>query len=95
VYQLVIRKGAQKTIARQSRPVGEQMIKEIDLLRIDPDDPALDIERVTGGPELRLKFKGAARQFRAIFLRDDGSRTIDVRVIAPRGQVYDQRRLRR
>ena len=45
--------------------------------------------------ERRLKFKAAAWQFRAIFLRDADSRTIDVRVIVPRGQVYDRRRLRR
>lgn len=95
MYRLTIRKGAQKTIARQSRPVREQMIREIDQLEADPDDPTLDVERVIGGPEWRLRFKGPAHRFRAIFLRDEGGKTLDVRAIAPRGEVYRPRRLRR
>jgi mRNA-degrading endonuclease RelE of RelBE toxin-antitoxin system len=58
MYRVTIRKGAQKTIARQSRPVREQMIKEIDQLEADPDDPALHVERLVGGSEWRLRFKG-------------------------------------
>ena len=95
MYRLTIRKGAQKTLARQSRPVREQMIREIDQLEANPDDPALTIERVVGGPEWRLRFKGPAHRFRAIFLRDDIERTLDLRAIAPRGEVYRPRRLRR
>jgi mRNA-degrading endonuclease RelE of RelBE toxin-antitoxin system len=95
MYRLTIRKGAQKSIARQSRPVREQMIKEIDQLQVDPDDSALDVERVVGGPEWRLRFKGPAYRFRAIFVRDDVGRTLDVRAIAPRGEIYRPRRLRR
>ena len=95
MYRLTIRKGAQKTIARQSRPVREQMIKEIDQLEADPDDPALDVERVVGGSEWRLRFKGPAHRFRAIVVRDDVTTTLDIRAIAPRGEVYRPRRLRR
>ena len=95
MFRLSIRKGAQKAIARQTKRVREQMVAELDLLQADPDDARLDVDRITGGPELRLKFKGPAHQFRAIFLRDDASRIIDVRAIGSRGQVYDPRRLRR
>jgi mRNA-degrading endonuclease RelE of RelBE toxin-antitoxin system len=89
---ITIRKGARKTIARQSRPVREQTISEIDRLEADPDDPMLEVERLVGGPEWRLRFKGPAHRFRAIFVRDDPERTLDVRVIAPRGEVYRPRR---
>jgi mRNA-degrading endonuclease RelE of RelBE toxin-antitoxin system len=95
MYRLTIRKGAQKTIARQSRPVREQMISEIDRLGADPDDPLLGVERLVGGAEWRLRFKGPAHGFRAIFVRDDVERTLDLRVVAPRGEVYRPRRLRR
>jgi hypothetical protein len=95
MYRLTIRKGAQKTIARQSGPVREQMVREIDRLETDPGDPALDVERVLDGAEWRLRFKGPAHRFRAIFVRDDLERTLDVRAIAPRGEVYRPRRLRR
>lgn len=95
MYRLTIRKGAQKTIARQSRPVREQMTSEIDRLETDPDDPMLGVERLVGGPEGRLRFKGPAHRFRAIFVRDDVERTLDVRTIGPRGEVYQPRRRRR
>jgi hypothetical protein len=55
VHRLTLRKGAQKTIAHQSRPVREQMIREIDQLEADPDDPTLDVEHMVGGPEWWLR----------------------------------------
>ena len=95
MFRLSIRRPAQRTIGRQAKPVREHMIMELDRLEQDPDDPTLNIEPVSGGDRLRLRFKGPARHFRAIFLRDDAAKTIEVLVVAPRGQVYDQRRLRR
>ena len=95
MYELTIRKSAQKAIARQSRSVREQMIGEIDRLAGDPDDPVLDVQPLVGGTEWRLRFKGSAAQFRAIFTRDDRQRSLDIRVIRPRGEVYGPRRLRR
>jgi hypothetical protein len=71
------------------------MSKETDQLEADPDHPALDVERMVGGPEWRLRFRGPAHRFRAILVRDDGASTLDVRAIAPRGEVHRPRRLRR
>lgn len=84
-----------EAIARQTRRVREGMISEIDRLEVDPDDPLLDVERLVGGSEWRLRFRGLAHRFRAIFVRNDDERSLDIRTISTRGEAYRPRRLRR
>lgn len=95
MYDLSIKKQAAKAIARQQPAVRAQMVNDLEALASNPDDPDLDVEAIVGTPYLRLKFRNPTRLFRAIFIRDDEVRIIDVRAVEPRGQVYDVRRLQR
>lgn len=95
MYELAVKKRALKAMLSQPAPIRNRMIEQIDRLAGNPDDAGLDIERIAGSPLLRLKFSSPAGQFRAIFERDDDARQIIVKVVEPRGQAYDVRRLRR
>lgn len=95
MYDLSIKKQAAKAIARQQPAVRAQMVADLEALASDPDDPDLDVEAIIGTPYLRLKFRSPAHMFRAIFIRDEGVKVIDIRAVEPRGQAYDARRLQR
>ena len=75
--------------------VRNQMEGELDALQSNPDDRTLDVEPISGSDLLRLKFRGSAREFRAIFSRDDQEKTLVIKAIEPRGQAYSPRRLQR
>lgn len=95
MYELSIKKAAAKAIARQTAAIRTQMVADLDALAANPDDPALDTEPVAGTEYRRLKFRNPARDFRAIYTRDDEIRIIGVKAVEPRGQAYDVRRLQR
>jgi len=95
MYELSIKKTAAKAIARQPPAIRTQMTADLEALAANPDDAALDIEHIGGSDYLRLKFRNPARGFRAVFTRDDETRTISVKAVEPRGQAYDVRRLQR
>ena len=95
MYVMFFKKRASKAMLGQVAKVRNQMEGELEALQSNPNDPALDIEPISGSDLLRLKFRGSARGFRAVFSRDDREETLVIKAVEPRGQAYSPRRLQR
>lgn len=84
MYRLTIRKSALKILRRMPDREARRFREALEGLARDPGRRDLDVARLRGRPEFRLRV-GA---WRAIFERDDDLRRIDVARIGPRGDVY-------
>ena len=83
-YTVVIRRQAQKKLQSLSRPERNRIAEKIHQLGIDPDDAALDVNRLQGEPFFRLR----VGDWRVIFDRQDALRIIAIERIKPRGDAY-------
>lgn len=83
-YTVVIRRQAQKKLQSLSRPERNRIAEKIHQLGIDPDDAALDVNRLQGEPFFRLR----VGDWRVIFGRQDALRIIAIERIKPRGDAY-------
>jgi mRNA interferase RelE/StbE len=83
-YTIIIKRQADKTLKRLDRTERQRIAEEIYQLGNNPDDPALDIKPLEGGPYFRLRVGG----WRVIFDRQDEVRIIAIEKIKPRGDAY-------
>ena len=83
-YTVLIKRQARRKL--QSLPAAERtrIAEKIHQLGLDPDDPALDVQRLQGEPYWRLRVGG----WRVIFDRQDAVKVILIERIKPRGDAY-------
>ena len=84
MYNVVIRRQAQKKLQSLSRPDRARIAEKICQLGSNPDDPALDVKRLQDEPYYRLR----VGDWRVIFDRQDAVRIIAIERIKPRGDAY-------
>ncbi len=83
-YALVIKQQAKKKLQSLSRIERVRIAEHIQLLGLNPDDPALDIKKLVGEPYYRMR----VGNWRVIFDRQDEVRIIAIEKIKPRGDAY-------
>lgn len=83
-YTLVIKRQAKKKLQSLSRPDRFRIAEKIEMLGANPDDPALDVKKLTGQPFYRLRIG----QWRIIFDRQDNVKIIAIETLKPRGDAY-------
>lgn len=83
-YDVIIRKQAKKILQSLSRIDRNRIAEKIKRLGCDPDDPSLDIKRLHGRSDFRLR----VGDWRVIFERDDEVKIIAIEKVKPRGDVY-------
>ena len=83
-YQILIRRQAQKKLQRLPRDERLRLAEKINQLGENPDDPALDIKRLSGVPLHRLR----VGDWRIIYERQDAVQVIAIEKIKPRGDAY-------
>jgi len=79
--KIVIRKSAQKALARMNSKMRTQFFKSFDRI-VAGDASKLDIKKLTGREGYRLRIG----QYRAIFTKD--YELLDVLDVGPRGDIY-------
>ena len=84
MFNVVIRRQAQKKLKSLSRPDRARIAEKIYQLGSNPDDPALDVKRLQDEPYYRLR----VGDWRVIFDRQDAVRIITIERIKPRGDAY-------
>jgi mRNA interferase RelE/StbE len=77
-------RSAQKELRRLDPPVRIRILTALD--RLVAEDGPLDVRRLTGSDQYRLR----VGDWRVIFDRDVGTRTIVVRHVLPRGRAYER-----
>lgn len=83
-YALIIKQQAKKKLQSLSRIERVRIAEHIQLLGLNPDDPALDIKKLVGEPYYRMR----VGNWRVIFDRQDEVRIIAIEKIKPRGDAY-------
>lgn len=75
---------AAKEFRRLDPPVRRRVLAALDRLAVG--DPTLDVKRLKGGAESRLR----VGDWRVRFRRDEAARLIVVGHVLPRGRAYDR-----
>jgi mRNA-degrading endonuclease RelE of RelBE toxin-antitoxin system len=75
---------ADRDLGRLDHPVRQRVISAIE--RLAADDPRLDVRKLTGTSEQRLR----VGDWRVRFVRDSSRRQIVILRILPRGRAYDR-----
>ncbi len=83
-HRLLFSGQAIKGLRRVPAPFAGRIRTELEKLAANPSRRDIDVAPLRNRPGFRLR----VGEFRAIFERDDDSRTIRVLRIAPRGSVY-------
>ncbi len=85
LFSLRLSRQAQRTLERLDVSARVRLARTLDRLQRNPFDPALDIRPLKGEPgALRLR----VGEWRVIFEVDLVNRTIQVRLIGSRGDIY-------
>ena len=85
MYELAIKKQANKVLAKMSRKDAERILAQLDKLAENPDREDIDIMSLTNRPGYRLR----VGNYRAIYERDDNIRVIAVEKIGHRKDIYE------
>lgn len=80
----MIHHAARSALSRLDRPARQRIAEKIQALGDNPDDPSLDIKRLSGRAAYRLRVGG----WRVIFSREDKRRIITIEQIRSRGDAY-------
>lgn len=83
-YSLLIKKQAKKKLKELPPTDRNRITEKIVLLGKNPDDPRLNIKKLTGDPFYRLR----VGSWRIIFDRQDEVKIIAIEKIKPRGDAY-------
>lgn len=83
-YKLVIKKQVKKELGRLPAPLRVRIAEKITWLGQNPNDPRLDVKKLTGQPHYRLR----VGDWRIIFDRDDYIKIISIEALKPRGGAY-------
>ena len=84
MYEIRIRKQAQKKLQSLPKKARVRVVEKISRLGVNPDDDTLDVKKLTGEPHYRLR----VGDWRIIFDRDDEVKIIAIEKIKSRGDVY-------
>jgi mRNA interferase RelE/StbE len=84
LYQIKIKRQADRTLKRLRPQDRLRITEKIDLLGQNPDNPTLDIKRLQGQFLYRLR----VGQWRVIFDRQEVVKVISIEKIKPRGDAY-------
>lgn len=84
MYQVVIHKQAKKKLQRLPEKPRVKIAEKIMRLGNNPDDPTLDVKKMSGQPFFRLR----VGDWRIIFDRQDEVKVIAIEKIGARGDVY-------
>ena len=84
MWQVVIAKRAEKTLASLPKDLRERIMNEILRLKGGPYQPGLDVKPLVGRPEWRLRVGG----WRVLFRVYKDEIIIIVVSVSPRGDVY-------
>ncbi len=83
-YKILIEKQANKKLLCLPVKIHHRIPEKIIQLGDNPDDARLDIKKIVGGNDFRLRIG----DWRIIFNRDDVNKTIHIKILKPRGDVY-------
>ena len=83
-YTVTIRREAARKLQSLGARDRARITEKIVMLGHNPDDPRLDVKRLTGEPYHRLRVGG----WRVIYDRHDQLRIITIERIKPRGDAY-------
>jgi mRNA interferase RelE/StbE len=83
-YTIVIKRQAKRKLQSLPRNERNRIAEKINQLGLNPDSPALDVNRLEGEPYYRLRVGG----WRVIFDRQDAVKIIAIERIKPRGDAY-------
>lgn len=83
-YQVVIKKQAKKKLLGLPTNLRHRIAEKIHWLGLDPDDAKLDIKKLVGSHQYRLR----VGDWRIIYERDDHIKIISIEAIKPRGDAY-------
>lgn len=83
-YTLIIKRQAKKKLQGLSRPDRFRIAEKIQMLGENPDNPILDVKKLTDEPFYRLRIG----QWRIIFDRQDNVKIIAIETLKPRGDAY-------
>jgi mRNA interferase RelE/StbE len=75
---------ARRDLRALDPPIRDRVLSSID--RVAARDPALDVRRLTGSTELRVR----VGNWRVRFTRDVEAKLIVVQRVLPRGRAYDR-----
>jgi mRNA interferase RelE/StbE len=84
MYVVLIKKQAKKKLQSLNVSTRVKITEQIVMLGINPGDDALDIKKLQGSAEYRLR----VGQWRVIFNRDDAIKIISIERVGARGDVY-------
>ena len=84
MWDIVIEKRAEKTLASLPKKLRERIMNAIDRLAYGPYQPGLDVKPLAGRPEWRLRVGG----WRVLFRVYKDEIIIIVVSVSPRGDVY-------
>ncbi len=83
-YKILIEKQANKKLLCLPVKIHHRITEKIIQLGDNPDDARLNIKKVVGSNDFRLRIG----DWRIIFNRDDVNKTIHIKILKPRGDVY-------
>jgi mRNA interferase RelE/StbE len=84
MYVVTIRKQAQKKLASLPEKQRKPIVEAIRFLGLNPDDKRLDIKKLAGRSEYRLRIGF----WRIIYERDDLLKIIAIEKFGARGDIY-------
>ena len=84
MYQLKYRRQARTYLAKLPFKIKSRIVDRLHEIQKDPDNPALDIDKLKGELGYRLR----VGQYRIIYTRHEDQLIIEVVKIRPRGDIY-------
>ncbi len=85
-YRVMIVRRASKELKSLPARSRERIAERIAMLGHDPDNPALDVKRLTHHPLAGFRLRVGA--YRVLFNREDGIRIIEIVRVAQRKEAY-------
>ena len=83
-YKILIKKQANKKLLSLPNKIHHRIVEKIIQLGDNPDDVNLDLKKIVGGNDFRLRIG----DWRIIFNRDDLKKIIHINILKPRGDAY-------
>ena len=85
-YEIKITKRAQKQLFKLSVAIKERIAEQIFILGKNPDNPSLDVKKLTNDPEAKLRLR--VGNYRVKFNRDDEIRIVEIVKVGHRKEIY-------
>jgi mRNA interferase RelE/StbE len=85
-YEIKITKRAQKQLFKLSVAIKERIAEQIFILGQNPDNPSLDVKKLTNDPEAKLRLR--VGNYRVKFNRDDEIRIVEIVKVGHRKEIY-------